>query len=184
MSAPFTNEQRSNIFVVDINPCIIPVIFKKSFSCEVLIEPCLLINRRAVVMRRVNDLLVESIVSKVNTVVSYTSEVSAPPCTVPWRLVSRSLPDIGSVIGKALFSLGILFNAFDEDKSIRVYLKDSLAAFSSSLSPVVFVCRTVPLSDIRGTYSTIVAALAVRLILQVIGNDSIVILVLISQPNQ
>ena len=50
-AAPLTDKERSYILIVDISPCIVPVIVKESLSSKVLVEPCLRVYGRAVVVR-------------------------------------------------------------------------------------------------------------------------------------
>ena len=50
-AAPFADQQGSDVILVDICPGAAPVIIQQRFFGEVLVEPCLLVNGRTVVMR-------------------------------------------------------------------------------------------------------------------------------------
>ena len=61
-------------------------------------------------------------------IVSYSAEISAPPCTVPRRLVCGSVPYIRGIICESLFCLRVLLNSLNEDKSVRIYLQYGICA--------------------------------------------------------
>ena len=65
---------------------------------------------------------------------------------------------------------------------MRIYSENGLCALLSGVLPVVLVCGIVPLSHICRALGAAVAALAVRLVLEVISEDSIVVGILLSQP--
>ena len=57
-AAPLTYEDRSNIFFCDIEPVIVPCVFIKRFICKTALKPRLFIDSRAVIVRRIYDLLI------------------------------------------------------------------------------------------------------------------------------
>ena len=135
MTAPFTNKFRSNIFSIDICPCIIPVIVKESLCSEIFVKPSLSVNRRAVIVRRINNLTCTMF--RLYGIFSCTSEISAPPCTNIWRIVTS----VGHTPVITCHSTAHrLFNTFNKDKCIRVYIKNGISTFCCSISPVVFIC--------------------------------------------
>ena len=182
MTAPFADQQGSDVLIVDVCPCVIPVVVQQGLRGEVLVKPCLVINRRTVVVGRIYDLAVSGTGAEVDRIILDTAEVAAPPCTIPRGLVCRSLPDVRSIIGVALFCFRILFHTLNKDQSVGVHIQNRVAAFCRRICPVVLVGRIVPLGNIFRALVSAVAAFAVRFIFQVVADDGIVIAVLFSQP--
>ena len=56
VTAPFADQQGSDVLIVDVCPCVIPVVVQQGLRGEVLVKPCLVINRRTVVVGRIYDL--------------------------------------------------------------------------------------------------------------------------------
>ena len=83
MTAPLTDQQRCDFLIVDVCPCVVPVVVQQGLCGEILVEPGLVVDRGTVVMRGVDDLAVSGAGAKVDGVVLDTTEVTAPPCAVP-----------------------------------------------------------------------------------------------------
>ena len=164
MTAPFSDKQRSNILIVDISPCVIPVIIKESLSSKILIKPCLIVNRRTVVMRWIYYLAVSAFRSEINRIILNASEIAAPPCAVPRWNISGSLPNIRSIISIALFRFRILLNTLNKNKSIWIYVKYGISAFRRCKRPVIQILWIVPLGNICRTCGTVISAFSMRLI--------------------
>ena len=51
VAAPFADQLRCDVLGIDICPCIVPVVVEERLFGEVLVEPCLCVNGRAVIVR-------------------------------------------------------------------------------------------------------------------------------------
>ena len=172
MTAPFANQQRCNIFGIDICPSIIPIIIQQSLFREILIKPSLVINRRTIVMRRIDNLACTGI--RLNRIIPNATQIAAPPCrNIRWvSLRIRLPPSIGITLHR-------LFHAFNENQSIRVDIQNRIGTFCCCICPVVFIGRAIPLCS-----SCTLLTFSVRFIFQVVANQRIIIFVLICQPCQ
>ena len=132
MTAPFANQQRCNIFGIDICPSIIPIIIQQSLFREILIKPSLVINRRAIIVRRINDLACTGI--RLNRIFPDTTQIAAPPCRNIRRIGFRIRlpPSIGITLHR-------LFHAFNENQSIRVDIQNRICTFRCCICPVIFI---------------------------------------------
>ena len=132
MTAPFANQQRCNIFGIDICPSIIPIIIQQSLFREILIKPSLVINRRAIIVRRIHDLAGTGI--RNDRIFPDTTQVSAPPCRnirrIGFRI--RLSPSIGIALHR-------LFYTFNENQSIRVDIQNRIDTFCCCICPVIFI---------------------------------------------
>ena len=181
MTAPFANQQRCDVFSVDICPSIIPIVIQQRLFREILIKPSLVINRRTIVMRRIDNLACTGI--RLNRIIPNATQIAAPPCTIPRRNICRSLPDVSGIIGIALFRLWILFYTLYKNQSIWVDIQDGICTFRCRVCPVVQIGGIIPFCNICRTSCTIIATLSVRFVLQVIANQGIIILIFICQPS-
>ena len=77
IAAPLAYKQWRCALFIYIEPVVVPSVIVKRFICIIALEPLLLIDRRAVIVRGIHKLV--PVFSKVNRVVLYASEIAAPP---------------------------------------------------------------------------------------------------------
>ena len=131
-------------------------------------------------MRRINDLARAGI--RLNRIIPNATQIAAPPCTIPWGNICRSLPDVSGIIGIALFRLWILFYALYKNQSIWVDGQNRICTFCCRICPVVQIGGIIPLCNVCRASCTIIATFSVRFVLQVVANQGIIILIFVSQP--
>ena len=176
VTAPLTDEQRRNVLLVDICPGIAPVIVQQRLRGEVLVEPCLVVDGRTVVMRRIYDLGVHLRITEIYRMLLDAAEIAAPPCTDIRRIVA-SVGDTPH-IARHRTAHGLL-HTLDEDQRIRIDLEDGFRALGRRILPVVLVSGAVPL----GSLVTLLT-LAVRLILEVVAEHRIIVRIALCEPCQ
>ncbi len=172
VTAPFADKFWSDILCIYICPCIVPIIIKKSLFSKIFVKPCLRINRRTIVVRRINYLTCS--VFGIYGIFSCAAEVSSPPCADIWR-INFSVADSPIISGHCAAER--LLNALDHNERIRIHLKDSVGAYGSRISPVILICRTVPLGSVSPLLT-----LAVGLVFQIVADKSIVVFIFIGKP--
>ena len=181
VSAPLADQQGRNALVVDVCPGVVPVIIQQGLGGEILVKPGLCINGGAIIVGGVHQLIL--MLAQVDGVILYAPQVAAPPCRMPGRRTIHSrLPHVWGIKVVPLLCLGVLLNALHHDQHVGVDLQDLLGTGFSSVFPVVFVRRIVPLCNGCGAGSGVVAPFAMRLVFQIQSDQGVVILIPVSQP--
>ena len=73
VTAPFADQQGSDVLIVDVCPRVIPVIIQQFLGGKVLVKPRLVVYRRTVVMRRIHNLAVAVCGTEVDRIILYTT---------------------------------------------------------------------------------------------------------------
>ena len=119
--------------------------------------------------------------AKVYGIIPYAAEISSPPCAVIGLILGIAIMAVVSgwrIPVKALFGLGINLDTLYHDEQVRVLIQAGFSALLSGIAPVIRILGTVPFCK------NAIVLLAVRLVLQVDSDDSVIVLVVIREPCQ
>ena len=164
-AAPLADEQRSDVVFVDVEPVGTPHVLGQGLPVPLAFEPGLLEHAGTVVVRRVDQLVLVG--AQVDGVVGDAAQVAAPPGGVV-------VPPIGR--GPVLPILGVDLDPLAQDEHVRVDREDALTGGLADVLEVVDVRGAVPLGA-RG-----LVGFAVGLVLDVCGDDGVVVLVPLGDP--
>ena len=78
-ATPLTDEQRSDILFLNIEPGIAPIVIIESLLCKVLFKPRLTIHTRTILMWRIDQLTL--ILAQIYRILFCITKVSTPPST-------------------------------------------------------------------------------------------------------
>ena len=181
-AAPLAHEQRIAVLLDQIGPGIVPVIIQKRLPVKGLgvilqIEPALLVDLGAVVVRGIHDLL--GVLADIDRVILHAAQIAAPPCAEDLgRFTVMRIIDRRRCPVRTAGEVRIALRTLDHDKQIRILLKAGHGTALGGMLPVVLIGGIVPLGKLA------LLGLAVGLILQVNGNDGVVILVILREPRE
>ena len=170
-SAPLTDQKRCNIILMDIKPVIVPAVFHQAVIGITALKPRLFIYSRAIIVRRIYKLVL--IFAEVNRVICDTAQVSAPPVEIIIILIRRCIIAILLDINR------IDLSSFHKHEYIRILRQYGICCSLCRVFPVVLRLRIVP--DCR---AVALVWLSVWLILQVVGDDRIIIFIPLRHPRK